>query len=441
MTVTDQDIQSEPVPPTLDEVAAVIGAQRSRTRKAAAVTGIVGLAVGVGSVLGYGALTSRGSNTTPTASVTLTTVAAEKRDVTIYTAFAGTLGYGSAVNLVTRGSGVVTGVPASGTDLVRGDVAFHVAEQPVALLYGDLPVWRSLSTASTAGPDVKQLETNLAALGYTDGGNMTVDDTFTAATAAALKAFETHIGISAPDGVLDPGEVVYAPGKVRVDTSASVGTTVSPGAQVLSVAVIEDVTDKVTGDHTVTSTSTPTQSVTLTVATTDQGNFKVGAPVVVELADGRLADGAISTIGSTARRSGNGPNAQLVVDVTVAITSVPTGGLIEGPANVRVTTEQHNGITMVPVRALVALAEGGYAVQVASAPAPGAAASTISISPAPGTTAAPAPTSGGATATSPGAASSAPTSTYVAVTTGVYQDGWVEVTGNIKPGDLVEVTQ
>ena len=60
----------------------------------------------------------------------------------------------------------------------------------------------------------------------------------------------------------------------------------------------------------------------------------------------------------------------------------------------------HTGLTMVPLRALVALEGGGYAVSVADA--------------------------AGATH-------------YVAVETGVFQDGWVQVTGKVSPGDLVQV--
>ncbi|NYI40060.1 peptidoglycan-binding protein [Demequina lutea] len=382
--------------PTLQDVAALVGGQRTKVRRTAAIAAVIGLALGAGGVV---AATQLGKSTPAQArtSVALQTVAAKSQDVNLYTEYAGTLGYGTAVGVVTRGSGVLTSVPAVGTDLKRGQVAFSIDEQPVALMYGDLPAWRTLSTASTPGPDILQLETNLAALGY--GTNMTVDDTFTAVTAANLKAFETAIGESNPDGILDPGEVVFSQGPIRVDSVLTRGTTVSAGTSVVTAALLEHAQDTVTNDV-VTTATTPTQAVTFTIPTTDQGTFKVGDSVQVVQADSSTAAGTVSTLSEIPRRNGSGPNASLVLDVTVAITTVPAGGLIEGPANVDVTNSVQKGLTMVPLRALVALEGGGFAVSVVG---------------------------------STGASS------YVAVQTGVFQDGWVQVTGKVSPGDKVQV--
>lgn len=389
-------IEAPPTGPSLEEVAALVGGQRTKVRRTAAIAGVIGLALGAGGVVATSLF--GGSDTTKARDVVaLKTVASESRDVDLYTEYAGTLGYGDAVKIVTRGSGVLTSVPAAGTDLARGQVAFAIDEQPVALMYGDLPAWRSLSTSSTPGPDILQLETNLAALGYGDG--LTVDDTFTSVTAAALKKFETDIGQTDPDGVLDPGEVVFSSGPIRVDSVLTRGSTVSAGTSVITAAVIQRAQDTV-ADSVVTTATTPTQAVTFTIASTDQGKFTVGDAVKVVLADGRIADGVVSALSDTPRRNGSGPSAALVLDVTVSVTTVPDGGLIEGPANVRITSQSLKGITMVPVRALVALEGGGYAVSVADAT--------------------------GATH-------------YVAVETGVFQDGWVQVTGKVSPGDLVQV--
>ncbi|PKQ17881.1 MAG: hypothetical protein CVT68_06225 [Actinobacteria bacterium HGW-Actinobacteria-8] len=383
---------------SLDEVAALVSGQRGKARRQSAVAAIAGVIVGASGVGALSLLGSDGEEATRT-SVALATVAVESRDVTLYTEYAGTLGYGDAVEVVTRADGVVTAIPDIGSDLVRGDAAFEVDEEPVALLYGALPAWRTLSTDSDDGPDVLQLETNLAALGYSD--DLTIDETFTSVTAANLKALEVSMGQADPDGELDPGEVVFTAGPVRVDDVLSRGTTVSPGTSVITAALLEDATDTVT-DDTVTTENTPTQAVTFTIASTDQGGFAVGDEVVVELADERLADGVVSSLSETPRRNGTGPAADLVLDVTVSITEVPEGGLIEGPANVRITDQVQAGLTMVPVRALVALAEGGYAVSVVDADG---------------------------------------SSHFVGVETGLFQDGWVAIVGDTQPGDLIEVPQ
>lgn len=389
-------IEAPPAGPSLEQVAALVGGQRTKVRRTAAIAAIIGLALGAGGMVAA----SQIGKSTPKqalASVTLQTVAAQSRDVNLFTAYAGTLGYGAAAGVVTRGSGVLTSIPAVGTELTRGQVAFDINEQPVALMYGDLPAWRSLSTASTPGPDILQLETNLAALGY--GAGLTVDETFTAATAKALKAFETAIGMSNPSGVLDPSQVVFSQGPIRVDSVLTRGTTVAAGTSVITAALLQRAQDTVTNDV-VTTTTTPTQAVTFTIPTTDQGTFKLGDAVTVVLADASTATGVVSTISDTPRRNGSGPNATLILDVTVAITTVPPAGLIEGPANVDVTTSVKKGLTMVPLRALVALEGGGYAVSVVD---------------------------------------TAGASKYVAVETGVFQDGWVQVTGKVAPGDLVQV--
>jgi hypothetical protein len=398
--MTGQDltvIEEAPVAgPSLEEVAALVGGQRTKVRRTAAIAGVVGLAVGAGGVAAL-SLVGGADDSAARAAVELATVAAESRDVDLYTEYAGTLGYGDAVTVVTRGSGVLTSVPATGSDVSRGQAAFAIDEEPVVLLYGDLPAWRSLSTDSEAGPDVLQLELNLVALGY--GADITIDETFTSATATALESLETALGQSDPDGVLDPGEVAFSTGPVRVDDVLTRGTTVSAGTSVITAALLEQTEDAVV-DGAVTTTSTPTQAVTFTIASTDQGTFAVGDAVTVVLADDREADAVVSALSDTPRRNGTGPSAELVLDVTISITTIPEGGLIEGPANVRVTDEVRNGLTMVPVRALVALDGGGFAVSIADANG---------------------------------------VSQYVAVKTGLFQDGWVEVTGDVTPGDLVEV--
>ena len=77
--------------------------------------------------------------------------------------------------------------------LKQGDVVAWVDNQPAVLLYGDLPVWREMRE-DTEGPDVLQLETALAALGYDETGSMTVDEAYSAATAAVVEEWQEAIG-------------------------------------------------------------------------------------------------------------------------------------------------------------------------------------------------------------------------------------------------------
>ncbi len=385
---------------TLEQLADVVDARGRHFRRTLVLIGAAGLVAGAGLASAGFAIAAADSGGATNLTVSLEPVAVEQRDVNLFTDFAGTLGYGSTVDVGAASAGVVTAISDEGSDLKRGSVLYRIDSNPVILFYGDLPIWRSLNSRSADGPDILQLETNLAALGYTADGNMTVDEDFTYNTGLAVKAWETAMGFSDPDTTFDATEAVYLPGVVRVDSAVTRGTVATSGTAVLSVAVIDDVADAVVGDHGVTSTSSPTQTVSLQVSTSDQSLFTEGLPVQVELADGTVVDGSVDTVGQTAKRVSQNPNSDLYVEVTVAITDPPDGGLVEGPVTVSVPSETVTAATMVPVRALVALAEGGYAVQVQGADG---------------------------------------TATYVAVETGVFSDGWVQVTGNVAAGDMVLV--
>src|SRR6266542_3809448 len=65
---------------------------------------------------------------------------------------------------------------------------------------------------SVKNTDAAQLEANLSKLGY---AGFTVDDTYTAATAQAVRSWQADLGLPTT-GVVEPGQVVVTPGVVRV---------------------------------------------------------------------------------------------------------------------------------------------------------------------------------------------------------------------------------
>ena len=76
----------------------------------------------------------------------------------------------------------------------RGQVLYRVSNDPVILLYGDTPVYRSLSEGDT-GPDVRELNENLVALGYATNSELDRDsDYFSAETAYALERLQYKLG-------------------------------------------------------------------------------------------------------------------------------------------------------------------------------------------------------------------------------------------------------
>lgn len=62
-----------------------------------------------------------------------------------------------------------TTLPAIGQVVTRGQALFAISAQPVPLLYGPVMPWRAFSPGMSAGPDVAELNQNLADLGYGAG--------------------------------------------------------------------------------------------------------------------------------------------------------------------------------------------------------------------------------------------------------------------------------
>jgi peptidoglycan hydrolase-like protein with peptidoglycan-binding domain len=256
-----------------------------------------------------------------------------------YAEFNGQLGYGEVLPLRhLAGGGVITWLPAAGAIIERGMPLFKVDNRPVVLLYGDLPMYRGL-LPGVKGPDVMQLESNLKALGH---ASFTPDETFSSATTAAVKRFQRAIGAD-DDGVLGPGQVMYAASALRVaERRVRVGD--AGDADILGV--------------------TGTQRQVVAVLPADQQRYATaGGPVQVTLADTTVA-GTVESVAAVATSGGqeNGPPTVTVV-VSIADQSL-LGTLPPGPAKVRFVVEERKDVLSVPVTALVALAEGGYGVQV-----------------------------------------------------------------------------
>jgi peptidoglycan hydrolase-like protein with peptidoglycan-binding domain len=252
------------------------------------------------------------------------------------------LGYGETTAIAARLSGTVTWMPATGSTVARGRALYRIDDDPVVLLYGTLPAYRRL-TPGTRGADVAQFEKNLKALGY---GGFTVDRTYSSATAAAVRDWQDDLGVP-ETGTVDPARIVYAPGAVRVDSRTSApGAVVQPGAEVL----------RTTGTARVAT-------VELEIA--DQRLARIGAPVQVTLPDGSTTPATITAAETHVEPAEGQGEDTTKVRVTV---SFPAGkaprGLDEASVDVAFTTAERTGVLTVPVVALLALAEGGYGVEV-----------------------------------------------------------------------------
>ncbi|MFC4498157.1 MULTISPECIES: peptidoglycan-binding protein [Streptomyces] len=348
---------------------------------------VVVTAVAVVGALGLGGDGDKGPSVPPrTGSV----VSVTRETLTERTTVEGQLGYGTELPLPVKATGTVTWLPGQGATVERGEELLRVDDRPVILMYGSMPMYRSLGptpqeddqdsgeqqlsagdgkspspsgspapegtgtggdTGTSRAPselwgmDVMQFETNLAALGYT---GFTVDERFTTGTAAAVRRWQKSLGL-AETGNVGVGDVIYSAGKVRIG---------SAGARLGSAV----------GENTLTYTGTA-RKVIVNASAADASWAVRGSAVTVGLPDGTPVKGEVASVGkqATAPEGGEGGSAQpATIPVTVTIEDQKTTGRFEsGPVTVEYVGDEVKDVLAVPVAALVALAEGGHGLETA----------------------------------------------------------------------------
>ncbi|BCJ39507.1 hypothetical protein GCM10010168_62450 [Actinoplanes ianthinogenes] len=292
----------------------------------------------------------------PAAEITTGTAEVTRGRLTQTVQVGGELSYTGSYTIDHQGeAGVLTASAAPGATIGRGRILFRVADHPVRLLLGAVPAYRDFRYGMSDGPDVRQLETNLVALGLDPDHRMTVDRHFSAATAAAIRRWEASWGRRwwERTGTLTQGDVVFLPTPVRVTTrSARIGAPVGPGTTVL------------------TGTSTE-RAVIAQVQTDSLSRVHVGDRVSVELPDADPIPGRVTEIGQAATLPANSPDADpqnpdaATVPVTVAV-RLPRGlAVSETPVTVDVTTGAKEHVLLAPIAALLARPGGGYQVRLA----------------------------------------------------------------------------
>lgn len=289
----------------------------------------------------------------------------------------GSLSYGPVTTVPAKADGTLTWLPAPGQVLKPGEPLFKIDNDQVQLFKGKLPPYRTLSEGDS-GPDVKQLEQNLKAQGYDD---IVIDNYFGSTTTEAVYDWQDDHGLP-ENGEVSPGQLVVVPGAIRVaDVLAPVGSGVSPGSEVISYTG----TDRV---------------VQIDLDVDKQQFVKIGNPATVVLPDGTEVAGKVGSIGSVASTDSDG---NTTIPVTVTIKDQAALGTLEAaPVTIQLITGKSTDVLIVPVTALVALAGGGYGVQVIT---------------------------GGQVA-------------YVAVETGMFAGGMVEISGDgIAAGSVVGVAK
>ncbi|MFF1818961.1 peptidoglycan-binding protein [Kribbella sp. NPDC058245] len=278
-----------------------------------------------------------------------------KTDLVQTVQVSGTLSYGVPQPLTAAANpGTITWIAPEGATVKVGQPVYKVDNVPVILWNGSTPLYRPLQTG-TKGADVLLAEQNLSALGYLKAKP---NSTYDAATASAVKTWQQATGQPAT-GVVDPQHVVLAqlgpPANLAGHGDLRIALhTLEAGDRVGSNANNAILTYNGT---------TPLVVVGLDVA--KQHLVKKGLKATVTLPTGKAVAGTVATVSTVATVPQQGSDDPPNVPVVITLADpAAAGGLDTAPVDVALVSAQKQDVLAVPIAALVALAEGGYGVQV-----------------------------------------------------------------------------
>ncbi|MEM7274545.1 MAG: peptidoglycan-binding protein [Actinomycetota bacterium] len=280
---------------------------------------------------------------------------------------------------VVSGAGLVADLAPVGTPIVHGTVLYTVDDIAVPALVDDDPVVAALTDQTFTDTELEQA---LADAGHDPDGEMTIDGTITTATVAAIERWQAATALPIT-GRTEPR--YYAP----VAADRVVGSHLTDDGTTLATA------------SPVLTTARSRLAIAVVVEVAEADEFEVGQAVSIELADETVVDGAVTEIGPVVPAAGGQDTP--TVEITIGVTDRTGEDPVEGPVTVTSAGEVITGATVVPTRALVTLAEGGFAVERVEADG---------------------------------------SATLIGVELGTFDDGMVEVVdGDLRPGDEVVVPQ
>jgi peptidoglycan hydrolase-like protein with peptidoglycan-binding domain len=258
------------------------------------------------------------------------------------------LGYASNYSIVNQAQGDITWLPSAGQVISQGQQLYQVNGQPVVLLYGSVPAYRSLSDG-ISGADVKELNADLVALGYVSRSKLDPSSGYFGWwTRNGVEQLQAALGLD-QTGTLQPGQAVFLPTAARITSvpqNVTLGGPAQPGATMLSA-------------------SSTTRIVTIALDSALQSDVKVGDKVTIVLPHNVSTPGVVSYVGSVATVPSGGSNNTPSVTVDVTPTDpAATGNIDRAPVLVSITTASADNALVVPTTALLAQPADGYAVEV-----------------------------------------------------------------------------
>lgn len=318
--------------------------KRSQAALGAALTG----AAAAGAVA---AVSLTGAPAAPAATTPKLTVAKVVRtNLTTTVLTQATLGYQPTAPVINAVSGTYTWLPRPGLVISPGRALYRVDNLPVVLMTGSVPAWRSFQLGMTNGPDVRELQRGLIA-GHFAAGLLTVPTgQFTVATMIAVERWQAAHGYN-QTGEIPFGQITFLPGRVRIGGwQVATGQPAAAGQRPYLV-------------------SSDLRIVTVPV-TPDMPPVRAGQRVSIILPSQASTPGRVTSIGpppaaDSAGQQQGGPGHGVSSQLTVSPARPgATGTGVAVPVQVSLTIRSVRGVLAVPVAALLALAGGGYGLEV-----------------------------------------------------------------------------
>ena len=300
----------------------------------------------------------------------------------------------------------------------KENAAWQAAENEIERIQNliDELTYESMSEDTRAGKKAQyeeDIKTQERIQSREAGKESGIDATEQLAIDNAQKAYDDTLE-SYNEGVDRDAELAKAREELNELQLSSISETFSPTnafaskTPIITGSIINDLGSAVALNSPLYNISSVGIEVVFQVDATDQETVTLGKNVEIELPTDERVPTVITFIDQVVTQTQAGDFIEVVLEV---LNPEEVEAYDQAPVKVFLTTEVSENVLYVPVNALLALAEGGYALEVYEGLAEG---STFE-------------------------GESGVDTTYVAVEIGVFTDGFVEVIGNIQEGQLVVV--
>jgi peptidoglycan hydrolase-like protein with peptidoglycan-binding domain len=335
-----------------------------------------GIAAGLLAAVAAGVVATvavRGSQNpaSPPAAPPVTTATVVRTNLATTVLTAGTLGYAATDPVVNQMAGTYTALPTPGQAIRAGQDLYQVDNLPVVLMRGGTPAWRTFAAGMTGGPDVTELQRNLIMLGYAAGLLTAPTGQFDALTEDAVVRWQEAVGYPAT-GQVTLGQVVFLPvGIIVGGLNQAPGQLASPGQVPFDVTAARRMVTVAFGPDLPAVALGEAVSIVLPSGAATPGTITaIGPPPPAGDAgtNGSGKDGTSGSSGSggTSGSSGSGGSSGTSLELTITPDrSAATGTGQDVAVQVSLVTQSVRNVLAVPVTALLALAGGGYGVELA----------------------------------------------------------------------------